>query len=174
MSFERALEHEARHRGHLLERMRERVAEREALEAISADRLAAQTEALVHREHEPGLFERVVQRVVGAVTEVAAVQMVRSRHHRDEAELRGAARLRGGALRIGERRDADAESRRGVVRAVRRDPVVVAPARVVALGRVELGLVRHEQPDRRVQDDGVDALRSIARRYDGGSKPWSH
>ena len=50
---------------------------------------AAQPETLVHREHEAGLLERVVERVVRAVAEVAAVEMVRARHHRDEPE-RGA------------------------------------------------------------------------------------
>ena len=158
VALERAVEHEARHRGHLLQRMRERVAEGEAVEPVASDGRPVQPEALVHREDETGLLECVVERVVRAVAEVAAVEMVGARHHRDQPELGRATRLGRGPRRIGERRDADRGQPGLVGRAVPGDPVVVPPARVGRLGRVELGLVGDEEPDRRIQHDRVDAL----------------
>ena len=143
------------------------MAQREAGEPIATDGVAPEAEALVHGEHEPRLFERVVERVVGAVAEVAPVEMVGPRHHRDETQVGGPTRLARGAVGIRERRDSGGREPRLVVRAVLGCPVVVTAAGVGRLGCVELGLVRNEQPDRRVEHDGVDPLR-VHRAHVGG------
>ena len=159
MPFERALQEEARQRGHLLHGMRERVTEREAVEAIRTDRRASQPQAFMDREDPAGLLEHLVELVEGAVAEVAAVQVVRTHHHADESEAR-ATRRASRAARAGSINGTIPTPARRVeiLVAVRRDPVVVRRTRPGGRVDVVVRLERHEQPHRRVEDGRVDPL----------------
>ena len=159
MAFERAVEHERRHRRHLLHRMRQRVTSCERREAISADRRTAQPEAFVDRHREPELHTPRPQRVVRRIAEVASVEMVGSRQNPDETQLLRSGRFLDGQLDVGQRHQRDAGHAIAVGRAVLRDPVVVRAARRRRLLGTQTRKEGHEQSDRRIEDDGVDALR---------------
>ena len=135
------------------------MARREALEAVAADRRPAHAERLVHREHEAGLLERVVERVERGVAEVDVGEVVRPHDDARQPERGRVAGLGRGERRIALRDDGHPGEPARVGRAVSGDPLVVRGARRRRLARVELGQERHEQSDRRVQHHRVDALR---------------
>ena len=84
--------------------------------------------------------------------------MVRTHHHPDEVEVVDPLRLRDREIDIGKGDEPCRRQAGRVVRAVARDPVVVRTAgrrRLVSSQRRE---IRHEQTDRRIEDDSVDAL----------------
>ncbi len=135
------------------------MAGREAREPVAADGRSLQSESLVHGDRQPETRARRPERVVLRVAEIASVQVIRPHHHTDELEIVDPLRFGDRKLDVGERHEPGGCHARRIVRAVARDPVVVGAARGRRLIRREGRQERNEQPDRRVQHDGVDALR---------------
>ncbi len=94
MALERAEQHQAPHRRHLLHRVAHRVAQGEGLGALATDGRSHHAEPLVDREGQAMLLEHVVQGVVRRVAEVPAVQRIRPDHDARKPELGRVRRLR--------------------------------------------------------------------------------
>ena len=142
-----------------------------AVEAVAADRRPAHARGpRAPRARGRSLRQRVVEagRRRGRA-EAAAVEMVGSRHHAGESELGGVAGLGRGSAGSASGDDADA-GKPATGRSTQYSAIqsLYAATRRPSSAASSSGRYGDEQADRRIEHDGVDALRRPSqRRYDG-------